>query len=168
MALRPLTAPAAAIVSASRTSSVTQWLRLFVAKDPSFEIRNLPHEEFDSLVHAGIQQYEFPVSTNDADLSKFRGAGGKMLTFHGLASNPSESVWQSISRHSSPWDDNAIPAKSTEVYYEAVMSLLPRCSQLIPVIRGPWPRPLLRRWRGPAHCHVRAAAHVGREWDRTG
>lgn len=75
----------------------TQWLRLFVAKDPSFEIGNLRYEGFDSLVHAGIQEYESPISTNDSDLSRFRDAGGKMLTFHGLVSNPSGSVWQSIS-----------------------------------------------------------------------
>lgn len=65
----------------------SQWLQLFVAKDPDFEVGNLTHQEFDSLVQAGIQEYQYLLGTNDANLSKFRDAGGKMLTFHGLVSH---------------------------------------------------------------------------------
>lgn len=64
----------------------SQWLQLFVAKDPSFDIGNLTHEEFDALVRAGNHEYEYLLGTNDADLSRFRDAGGKMLMFHGLVS----------------------------------------------------------------------------------
>lgn len=65
-----------------------QWLQLFVAKDPSFDFGNLTHEEFDSMVRAGIEEYQYHLGTDDADLSAFRDAGGKMLTFHGLVSVP--------------------------------------------------------------------------------
>jgi hypothetical protein len=67
----------------------TQWLQLFVAKDPSFHVGNLTHEEFDSLVHDGHQEFQSLISTNDADLSRFRDVGGKMITFHGLVSSSS-------------------------------------------------------------------------------
>lgn len=64
-----------------------QWLRLFVAKDSNFEIGNLTHETFDALINAGHQEFESFISTYDPDLSDFRAAGGKMITFHGLVSN---------------------------------------------------------------------------------
>lgn len=65
-----------------------QWLQLFVAKDPNNDLSNLTHAEFDSLVHASGQIYRSTISTDDPDLSRFRDAGGKLVTFHGLVSNP--------------------------------------------------------------------------------
>lgn len=64
----------------------SQWFQLFVAKDPTFNVGNLTYDEYSSLVRAGVQEYDYLFSTNDADLSRFRDAGGKMLTFHGLVS----------------------------------------------------------------------------------
>ena len=62
------------------------YLSLFVAKgDPAFNISNLTHAEFSALIHAGKQQYSSFLATDDADLSAFRDAGGKLVTIHGLA-----------------------------------------------------------------------------------
>lgn len=61
----------------------TQWLQFFVAKDPEFDLSNLTHKEFDTLVHQG-SIYNSLLSTSDPDLSRFRDAGGKMVTYHGL------------------------------------------------------------------------------------
>lgn len=61
-----------------------EWLRLFVAMDPDFDVGNLTHQEFDRLVHLGTQIYESIIDTDDPDLSAFRDAGGKMVSYHGL------------------------------------------------------------------------------------
>ncbi|KAH8669391.1 Tannase/feruloyl esterase [Ilyonectria robusta] len=100
-----------------------QWLQLFVAKNPNFDIGNLTHEKFDALINFGHQQFESFISTYEPDLSEFRDAGGKMLTFHGL-------------------DDNVIPAKSTEAYYRAVASLDPDAQSFYRYFEVP----------GLAHC----------------
>lgn len=63
-----------------------QWLQLFAAKDPSIDMSNLTHAEFDTLVNVNGQIYRSMISTSDPDLSRFRDAGGKMVTFHGLVS----------------------------------------------------------------------------------
>jgi hypothetical protein len=60
------------------------WIQLFVARDPEFDISNLTHAEFDRLAHLGGQMYGSLMSTNDPDLSAFRDAGGKLVSFHGL------------------------------------------------------------------------------------
>lgn len=62
------------------------WLQLFVAKNPQFELSNFTRAEFDTLAKAGWQQYASLIETADPDLIKFRDAGGKMVTFHGLVS----------------------------------------------------------------------------------
>ena len=61
-----------------------QWLQLFVAQDPELDMSNLTHGEFDELVRGSGEKYRPIVGTEDPDLSKFRDAGGKMVTFHGL------------------------------------------------------------------------------------
>ncbi|KAF9873057.1 hypothetical protein CkaCkLH20_09567 [Colletotrichum karsti] len=82
------------------------WLQLFIAKDPNFNVGNLTRAEFDALVYSGAQQYNSLVESADPDLTKFRDAGGKMVTFHGLA-------------------DNIIPVGATEEYYNAVADITP-------------------------------------------
>lgn len=62
----------------------SQWLQLFVAKDPDFSFGNLTHREFDRIVHASEQEFRSIINTDDPDLSAFRNAGGKMVSFHGL------------------------------------------------------------------------------------
>ncbi|KAM0482212.1 hypothetical protein ACHAP7_004442 [Fusarium lateritium] len=61
-----------------------QWLQLFVAKNPDLDLATLSPSQFQDLVYAGQQQYSSIVGTQDADLTRFRDAGGKMISFHGL------------------------------------------------------------------------------------
>ncbi|KAK4041122.1 tannase and feruloyl esterase [Parachaetomium inaequale] len=79
---------------------------LFVAGDPDLDFTNLTHAEFDRLAHLSGQMYNSVISTDDPDLSAFCEAGGKLVTFHGLA-------------------DSIIPPKGTEQYYNAVASVVP-------------------------------------------
>jgi hypothetical protein len=62
----------------------TQWITLFIKKNPDFNLASMTHAQFDEIVHAGWQQYHSIVDTDDADLSRFKAAGGKMMTYHGL------------------------------------------------------------------------------------
>jgi len=63
------------------------WFELFLAKgDPGFNLSEVTHKEFDELVHMGRQLYRSALDTDDPDLSAFRDAGGKMVTWHGLVS----------------------------------------------------------------------------------
>lgn len=65
-----------------------QWMSLFVARDSNLNLANLSHAEFDWLAHQGRQRYDSIMGTRDPDLSAFRNAGGKIITFHGLVSFP--------------------------------------------------------------------------------
>ncbi|OBT41662.1 hypothetical protein VE00_07640 [Pseudogymnoascus sp. WSF 3629] len=81
-----------------------QWAALFIKKNPDFNLTNMTHVQFDEIFRAGMQQYHSVIDTNDADLSGFKAAGGKMMTFHGLS-------------------DQIIPASGTEHYYNEVTKL---------------------------------------------
>ncbi|KAH7113298.1 Tannase/feruloyl esterase [Dendryphion nanum] len=83
-----------------------QWFQLFIAKNPEWTFGNLTREEFDNMSYMSRQQYRSMIGTDDPDLSNFRNAGGKMITFHGLA-------------------DNIIPSGASEQYYHVVAQLLP-------------------------------------------
>lgn len=63
------------------------WLKFFLKKDPTWDFTNTAStEEYASLFHAGVQQYESIIGSADPDLNAFRDAGGKILTYHGLVS----------------------------------------------------------------------------------
>jgi hypothetical protein len=105
------------------------WFKLFVARDPEFDISNLTHAEFDRLAHLGRQMYGSLMNANDPDLAAFRDAGGKMVSFHGLvcvlSSCVSSRFTPSRPRLISSQADNIIPPKNTERYYNEVTSIHP-------------------------------------------
>lgn len=61
------------------------WFRYWVTANPELDMANLSRAEYDRLTHLGIQQYDSIIGTRDPDLTAFSGAGGKMITWHGLA-----------------------------------------------------------------------------------
>ncbi|KAK5656774.1 hypothetical protein OQA88_4322 [Cercophora sp. LCS_1] len=61
------------------------WLRYFYAKDPSLSLTNIGRQRFDDLFLIAVNEYESLIGTADPDLSRFRRAGGKLLTWHGMA-----------------------------------------------------------------------------------
>ncbi|KFY37008.1 hypothetical protein V495_07458 [Pseudogymnoascus sp. VKM F-4514 (FW-929)] len=84
----------------------TQWITLFIEKNPDFNLASMTHAQFDEILHAGWQQYHSVVDTDDADLWAFKAAGGKMMTYHGLS-------------------DPIIPVGGSEHYYKEVTKLDP-------------------------------------------
>ncbi|KAK1711820.1 Tannase/feruloyl esterase [Colletotrichum lupini] len=84
----------------------TQWLSLFVARDPNFDLSHVSQAEFDWMAHQGRQRYNSIIGTDDPDLSAFRDGGGKLITFHGLI-------------------DELLPPKGSTKYYNRVSDLIP-------------------------------------------
>ncbi|KAJ9210229.1 hypothetical protein DTO166G4_8157 [Paecilomyces variotii] len=105
------------------TSSQDEWFNLFVAKNQSFDIINSSHEEYDWLFHLAVQEYTDVIAANDPDLTEFKNAGGKLLTYHGLA-------------------DPSIPTKGTEHYYREVSKIIPEVQDFYRYFPSP----------GLAHC----------------
>ncbi|KAH7311418.1 Tannase/feruloyl esterase [Stachybotrys elegans] len=80
------------------------WLQVFGLEDPSFPFEDLTLELFYSVLRGRKALFDQYVGSTDHDLSAFREAGGKMITFHGLA-------------------DQTIPAGLVRDYYEQVLAL---------------------------------------------
>lgn len=63
----------------------TAWVRTFLAKQPSFDTATITYERFVELFHQSVREYDEVIGTSDPDLTGFRWAGGKLLTFVGTA-----------------------------------------------------------------------------------
>ncbi|MFE7589880.1 tannase/feruloyl esterase family alpha/beta hydrolase [Kitasatospora sp. NPDC057512] len=60
---------------------VTNWLK----KQPSFDVSTITYDQFTRLFEQSRTEYGRIIGTDDPDLSAFRDAGGKLLTWHGQA-----------------------------------------------------------------------------------
>lgn len=61
------------------------WLKYFLALDPTFDVSKVNRTQFAYLFHQSVNRYDSIIGTTDSDLTYFRKAGGKLLTWHGLA-----------------------------------------------------------------------------------
>lgn len=61
------------------------WIRVWIAKDATYKPADATYEEFDRFFHLAHEMYDSTIATVDPDLRKFKNAGGKFLTWHGLA-----------------------------------------------------------------------------------
>ncbi|MFI2301162.1 tannase/feruloyl esterase family alpha/beta hydrolase [Actinacidiphila glaucinigra] len=77
------------------------WVRLWVKKDPAFDLSKITYRQFTELFEQSRAEYDEVIGTDDPDLSGFRASGGKLLTWHGQA-------------------DQFIPAQGTVAYREKV------------------------------------------------
>ncbi|KAF6816307.1 feruloyl esterase b [Colletotrichum plurivorum] len=66
-------------------SSAEAWMRYFVAQDPDLDTASLTFAEFEDIFNESVAKFTEPLGTADPDLSAFRDAGGKLLTWHGMA-----------------------------------------------------------------------------------
>jgi hypothetical protein len=78
-----------------------EWIKLFVLQDPSMDVSTLNQSALVDIFHISKAKYETIIGTNDPDLSDFKEAGGKMVTWHGLS-------------------DELIFQRGTEQYYNRV------------------------------------------------
>lgn len=84
-----------------------EWIRLFVEKESSFNTSALSNTDYEDVFRHSVQEYQSVIGTANADLSEFARAGGKILSWHGLA-------------------DQLIMPNGTTQYYDEVSKLSPR------------------------------------------
>ncbi|KAI1416400.1 Tannase/feruloyl esterase [Hypoxylon sp. FL1857] len=82
------------------------WMKFFAMKDPKWDFASMTPRDFAQTFHLVAQEYASIYGTADPDLSLFRDAGGKMITYHGLA-------------------DDITPAAGTERYYNEATKVTP-------------------------------------------
>jgi hypothetical protein len=61
------------------------WITDFVILDHEYDTSKLNTSYFNKLFHQAVNRYDSIIGTSDPDLSQFKAAGGKLLTWHGLA-----------------------------------------------------------------------------------
>ncbi len=61
------------------------WVRYFLERRPDFDTSTIGYRQFERLFQQSGARYNSVIGTDDPDLSAFRDAGGKMITWHGLA-----------------------------------------------------------------------------------
>lgn len=110
------------------------YFRFFLKQDPDWDWTTLTHAEFEQLQQQSIEQYSDVLSTDDADLTRFRDRGGKLLLAHGLI-------------------DELIPVQGSIDYYRRVVNRMGGLKEtqkfarffLLPGVnhgvRGPGPAP---------------------------
>lgn len=62
------------------------WHDAFDVTNTPLDFSNLTHKDFDNMYRMAKRTYAHFLATDERDLSEFRDAGGKMITFHGLVS----------------------------------------------------------------------------------
>ncbi|MFB9833636.1 tannase/feruloyl esterase family alpha/beta hydrolase [Actinoallomurus acaciae] len=62
-----------------------EWVRNFLERRPGADLSTITYPEFTRLFRQSQAEYHDIIGTDDPDLSAFARAGGKLLTFHGLA-----------------------------------------------------------------------------------
>lgn len=107
-----------------------EWISLFVKKDPTYDTTTMTDAEFFAVLKASQRDYDSILGTHWPDLSEFRDAGGKMITWHGLA-------------------DDRIPPNGTSHYYDQVLAATSNVSDFYRYFEAP----------GVAHC-AGGAGHV--------
>ncbi|OJJ94948.1 hypothetical protein ASPACDRAFT_37114 [Aspergillus aculeatus ATCC 16872] len=105
-------------VPGQKSTQADVWFNLFVAKNASFETNKMTRAEYERAFHLASQEYTDFMDAADPDLSEFRKAGGKLITYHGMA-------------------DPSIPTKDTEFYYNAVTDLFPDVQEFYRFFEAP-------------------------------
>ena len=57
----------------------------YLAQDPKWDWTTLTYAGFEQLWTKSVEQYGAVIGTDDPDLARFRGRGGKVIIYHGLA-----------------------------------------------------------------------------------
>lgn len=107
----------------------SDWIRIFLKRKTAFDPYKMTQAEWDATFHASINQYTSIIATSDPDLTQFKKAGGKMITWHGMA-------------------DPLIFYNGTVDYYERVLRVDPKATEYYRFYAAP----------GVGHCRGGAGA----------
>ncbi|KAI2824969.1 hypothetical protein CBS115989_390 [Aspergillus niger] len=77
------------------------WIKNFVYRDPDYNVFDMTFDDFNTAYRLTLDGYNGILGSDDLNLSEFRRAGGKLLTWHGLA-------------------DELIPASWTNAFWEGI------------------------------------------------
>ncbi|RYC89424.1 putative feruloyl esterase [Fusarium oxysporum f. sp. narcissi] len=78
------------------------WLTTFLLQDQSASLEDLSHAEYSKLFRQSVNRFASVMGTSDPDLTDFKKAGGKLISWHGTA-------------------DQLIPHKGSVDYYKRVL-----------------------------------------------
>ncbi|WHT17437.1 tannase/feruloyl esterase family alpha/beta hydrolase [Crossiella sp. CA-258035] len=79
----PKGAPFSVVGDAEPNPIADNWVRYFVEQDPKFDLKSVDYREFNRIAAKSPALMDRFIATDDPDLSGFRRAGGKMITWHG-------------------------------------------------------------------------------------
>ncbi|KAH8202511.1 hypothetical protein TruAng_003319 [Truncatella angustata] len=102
----------------------SSYLTYFSAKDPDYDLTNMTDAEFFSFLKQSQDDYDSIMAAANPDLSAFRAASGKMISWQGLA-------------------DEAIPPNGTVAYYQQVLGMFSDAQSFMRVFLAP----------GVGHCY---------------
>ena len=94
------------------------WVSDVLHRGQDVDISEINEEDFWKTLRMSIREFDSILSTNDPDLSDFKAAGGKMISWHGLA-------------------DQLIPVNGTSDYYEKVLALDPEARSFYRYFEAP-------------------------------
>jgi hypothetical protein len=94
------------------------WITDFVILDRNYDTSKLNTSYFNQLFHQAVNRYGSIIGTSDPNLSAFRDAGSKLLTWHGLA-------------------DQAIAPDGTAHYVQQVLDLDPKVADYYRYFEAP-------------------------------
>jgi pimeloyl-ACP methyl ester carboxylesterase len=105
-------------------SPVAQWLTYFVAKNPTYDWNQFTVQDMYAFLKSPDNRlYDGFLATNSLNLAPFAQAGGKMITYHGLA-------------------DQYIPTNVSRIYYDNLLELDPDAARYYRYYQAP----------GVGHC----------------
>ncbi|KAM0229144.1 hypothetical protein ACHAPO_010174 [Fusarium lateritium] len=108
----------------------------FLQKNSSATWQDVTTKNFAKFFKEAVRDFGSFMGSSDADLSEFRAAGGKMITYHGMA-------------------DNLIPIKQTYQYYDDVLKNDPDAADFYRLFEVP----------GLAHCSGGNGGQPTATWD---
>ncbi|KAF4462892.1 tannase precursor [Fusarium albosuccineum] len=112
------------------------WLQTFVLQNSSANLQGMTHSEYSRLFRQSVNRFASVIGTADADLTDFKNAGGKLISWHGTA-------------------DQLIPFNGSVDYYERVLAGDPKATDYYRFFEAP----------GVEHCSGGKGWYPGSAFD---
>jgi Tannase and feruloyl esterase len=62
---------------------MVSWFQNWLAQNPGLDWRTIPFDQYLEFFQQSVSEFGFPIATDDPNLTGFRGAGGKIVIWHG-------------------------------------------------------------------------------------
>lgn len=126
------------------------FVQFYLERNQTFDSATITRESFDRYWKQLISLYDSTIGTSNPDLSDFKSAGGKMITWHGMVCDLGPPLpckmccrytrlTRTLHNHQA---DELIQTKATERYYQQVTDLFPDVQSFYRFFESP----------GAGHC----------------